>query len=380
MSDDAEPLPGAVGSVVMGGNRVESEAALEFSVGFLLGPSSGHEEPEVLRVQTQVGGHNRVLVGTVVGREEIELIVLPGLVVDLLPVTSDREGQAPLGDLQDTFKARDAVDHRGPTHSHLDDLTQAKRLPHRHLHGKEAVAADQEGEDFRQEEGRIEAQLQRQGQAELASEIVNEFSEEDEGSFAIVDVAGAVLDPQDLRGLGEVGQDGIVTGHLAVVRIATAEGPGHGQTRRDHRAVDIDRQPAQAQLPDTIGHEPEVEAGKTVQGASFELPKPAAERAFVGQALEPSEALHQRILSQEPNMTQPSTADEQKGEEEPDHVQPGIVAAESNRAKSLSQTIVDLGASQIAQDQLETGVRSQTFVTELDGQISIDTAGQSAFS
>src|SRR6266849_2855621 len=47
VSEDADLLPGAVGAVVVGGDRIEGELALEFGQGLLLFSSAGDEVPEV---------------------------------------------------------------------------------------------------------------------------------------------------------------------------------------------------------------------------------------------------------------------------------------------------------------------------------------------
>src|SRR5712691_1088204 len=67
MGEDADLLPGAVGAVVVGGDRIEGELAFEFGQGFLLFSSAGDEVPEVFGCEGLVGGHGGVLEVPIVG-------------------------------------------------------------------------------------------------------------------------------------------------------------------------------------------------------------------------------------------------------------------------------------------------------------------------
>ena len=93
VSKHTEPLPGAVGSVALGGYGVEGEAALEFPDRLFLGTATGHEQPKALDGERQVGRHCGVFVDAAVGREPIELEVLRGGMEDFLPVTHDPQGE-----------------------------------------------------------------------------------------------------------------------------------------------------------------------------------------------------------------------------------------------------------------------------------------------
>ena len=67
-----------------------------------------------------------------------------------------------------------------------------------------------------------------------------------------MDVAGTVLEPEDLSGLSQMGEQWIVTGRLAVMGVKAARGPGHFSASADHGAVKIDRQSGKLQLLDLL--------------------------------------------------------------------------------------------------------------------------------
>src|SRR5215469_13052681 len=66
MSQDGELLPGAIGTIVIGGNHVEGKLALEFGNGLFLGAAAGGEVPQGLRGKGEVGRHRGVFEVTVV--------------------------------------------------------------------------------------------------------------------------------------------------------------------------------------------------------------------------------------------------------------------------------------------------------------------------
>jgi len=59
--EDAELLPGAVGSVVPGRDDIEGELALEFGQGLLLGAPAADEGVQGRQVEGHVGGDSGVL-------------------------------------------------------------------------------------------------------------------------------------------------------------------------------------------------------------------------------------------------------------------------------------------------------------------------------
>src|SRR6266852_3584608 len=70
----------------MSGNHIESEFTLELSEGLLLRPAAGAEVPQRLRREREIGGDGGVLEVAVVGRKQIELVILGALVMNPLAV------------------------------------------------------------------------------------------------------------------------------------------------------------------------------------------------------------------------------------------------------------------------------------------------------
>ncbi|HSD32308.1 MAG TPA: hypothetical protein VLB49_10390 [Gemmatimonadales bacterium] len=137
-----------------------------------------------------------------------------------------------------------------------------------------AVPGREELQNPALEEGRVHAELQGHPPAELAAEIVDHLPQEGEGLPGIVDIAGAVLQAQDVAGLGDVGQERIVARVLPLMRVEASEGPADGGAGADHRAIDGDRDPGQGQARQRLGHDVAVERDQGPQRLLRKLAEP----------------------------------------------------------------------------------------------------------
>ena len=98
------------------------------------------------------------------------------------------------------------------------------------------------------EKGRVHAEFQRQRAPQVRANLADQFAHEALRALGVVDVAGAVLEPQDLPGLRQVGKQRVVTGVLGMMRVKAPCGPAHFTTGTDDGAVEVDRQTPQREL------------------------------------------------------------------------------------------------------------------------------------
>jgi hypothetical protein len=119
-------------------------------------------------------------------------------------------------------------------------------------------------------------------------------------------VAGTVLEPEDVAGLRDVGQQRIVARVLPMVRVEPTEGPADGGPSPDHGAANVDGDPGQVQAGKGLGHEITVERHKGRQGLLRELPEPVRHGAVGWQPGQAAEARDQRVASQEAEVLQPA--------------------------------------------------------------------------
>ena len=107
-----------------------------------------------------------------------------------------------------------------------------------------------------------------------------------------MDIAGAVLEPEDLAGLRQVGEQRVVTGVLGVMRVKAACSPSHFTTGTDDGAVKVDSQTPKTELCDLLIEQFAVEAHQPAQRRLRKLLEPVDHRAVAGntrQTAEPSE-------------------------------------------------------------------------------------------
>ena len=105
MGDGDKLLPGAVGAVAAGGNTVERQLAFEDADDFFMFAAAGHEVPDTASRPSEIGGDGAVLVVTVVGVEEIKLVVFTRAMQDTFSIDDDPERHAPLLDGQGDLEA-----------------------------------------------------------------------------------------------------------------------------------------------------------------------------------------------------------------------------------------------------------------------------------
>jgi hypothetical protein len=87
--------PGALSAVVIGGNDHEGEFTFELSEGLLLRPAAGREVPEHRWGERELGGDRGVFKVAVVGRKELELVILRALVMNALAVADHSQIERP---------------------------------------------------------------------------------------------------------------------------------------------------------------------------------------------------------------------------------------------------------------------------------------------
>ena len=238
----AERLPSAVGPVVGRGNGIEREATLQFSVGSLVTATTVEEEPQVPAVQGLVGDDGGVLVMTVLGVEQVELEVLPCEVVDLLAVEDDAQRPSPGLQVELLLEAVDSGLDTSPSSALLDEPFQADPGIEGNADGVFGPSCFQPGNHVPPKERTVHAEFQPVASAKAPVNLLQQLSQEAEGSLAVMDVAGAVLRANDLSGLRLVGGDRIVAGDLSVMRVEAATRPAHLLPGRDDRTVDVESQ------------------------------------------------------------------------------------------------------------------------------------------
>ncbi len=210
----------------------------------------------------------------VVRDEQVELEILRALVGDVLAVDHHAEPEVPLGDVEIVEEAADLGRDREPALAVGGQLLEGQPVPVADLDGVAAVPGREQTQHRGLAEGGVHADFQRQAPAKAGAKAVDHLPEEGHGLLGIVDVARPVLAAQDVARLGEMSQQGVVAGVLAMVRIEAPKGPGHGGPGADDSAIDVDGQARQLQPRDGVGDEVVIELDERSQRGARELSQP----------------------------------------------------------------------------------------------------------
>ena len=314
-----ELLPGAIGGVGLGRDAMEGEPGLQLRDGLLMVAPPTREIPEVADRQREVARHRRVFVVPVVGIKQVELIVLGGPVVDLLPIDIHGHGDLPWRLRARHGEAGHARCHRHPGGGVPDVALQIQPAIERDLDRIAHVAALQPPQHILAEKRPIHAEPQPGPARAQPRQLRPQGAQKRQPRLPIVDVARPVLDPQDVRGLGQVRHDRVVAGDLALVRVVATSRPLHLQPRRHHHAVDIDRPGAQPQARQQGAHHGRVERLQPSDGPHREVPQPPTQRARGGDDAHAAEPLEDRVVRDVGHMAQAPAADDDQPDQHPDH-------------------------------------------------------------
>ena len=380
MGDGDELLPGAVCAIAAGGNAVERQLAFEDADDFFMLTAAGHEVPDAARRPSEIGGDGAVFVVTVVGIEEIELVVFTRAMKDTFSIDDDPERHAPLLDRQSDLEAPHSRGEAFPSAAALDDRGEIEPSPERHLDAISCVAGGQQANDRRKEKSPVHAEIQAVSPPAGFLDLPEEVSQERERGLAIVNITGAILHPQHLTGLGEVSGDGVVAGNFAVMGIVAPECSFDGHAGGYDRSIDIDGESAKREHVDRPGNDLCIDRLETSDRYAFEMPEPAAEGAQARQPGQPTEPFDEKVASKKIEMPQPPTADDQESEDNPYHGDGAEVTGQRETLEVKANHIVETNRTQVANEKLETRMGTQARFGEFDMKIVLDRSRQRRFS
>ena len=378
MREDAELLPGAVGAVVVRGDDVQGELALELGDRFLLGAPAADEGVQRRQIEGEVGGDGGVLEVAIVRGKQIELEVLGALVINVLAIDHHPESEVPLGDGQVVEEAGDVGGHGEPPLALGGELLQRQPTPVADLDRVGTAARRQQPQDVALEKGGVHPELQGEPTAERGPQAVDHLAQERAALLGIVHVARPILHAQDVARLGDVGQQRVVAGILPVMRVEAAEGPAHGGARAHDRAIDIDRQARQAEALDRVDDQIVIELDQRGQRGLRELPQPVADRAGRRDPRQPAEARDQGIPRDIAQMLKPPRTDVEQRQHE--QRQPAAAVVPARRRTRGAQPTRQVVLPQVPAQQLQPAIRGQLLAHELDVQLPLDHSSQARYA
>ena len=163
------------------------------------------------------------------------------------------------------------------------------------------------------------------------------------------------------------------------MRVVAALGSFDLKTGRDHHPVDIDREGPQLQPRQDLRDHGGIERHHVLHALHREALEPAAHRARRGPRPYPRKALQQRIGRQIPQVIEAASAYHQESDQHAHHRDHAEVSAQARLGKGRADQPAEAHLAQVAVEQLQTRVRGELRVGELETKIPIDTGMQFGF-
>jgi hypothetical protein len=275
----------------------------------------------------------------------------------------------------------DALDLRGAAdalpQALIDGLHEAAEIqvmPHRDLDrvlDTEPVARFKE---ISLEKGRIGAHLDDWWRRQRPAQSGDRGPQEVAGTIRILHVAGPITMVKRLSRLRDRRGDRVVARILPVVRVVAAKRARNGQSRREHTAIDVDGEPWKGLLLDHVGGAHENETVDLVEVDLAKCSETTSKRPSTRHAPQSRDAMDERIVAEEFDMSQ-STAAHKEHRHDEQHERDEAKVATPRQAMLASPKMRGKAAvPQIAAEQLQSGVRRQALLTELDPQVALDSA------
>jgi len=215
-------------------------------------------------------------------------------VLDAASIDHHPQGQPPWGTGDRGFERAEDVGESGPLALGGHPSLEPDPLPEADLDRVLAAPALEQAQDLLLEKRRIHAEFEGHRPPEPLAEVGDERAQKARGAATVVHVAGTIAQVENLARLRQVREQRVVARLLALMGVEPPEGPGDLTAGRDHRAVDIDREPRQPQPAEVRAEQVVVERAQRLHAPLRELLEPIRHRARRREAPQPTEPPHQR--------------------------------------------------------------------------------------
>src|SRR5580692_9334227 len=157
-----------------------------------------------------------------------------------------------------------------------------------------------------------------------------------------------------------------------MMRVETVHRPSNLVAGADYRAININRQPPQAQLLDLIVEQLTIDPHQCRKRGLREFLQPLHYRPIRRNASQTTQPAEQRIVRYIAQLLKPPRANHQKPDYQQYQVHAAVVAAEIVRPEPLANATIETYALEIAAQQLQPAIRSQLFAPEFNPKITLD--------
>ena len=300
--------------------------------------------------------------------------------MNLFPIDHHTDSHPPRLDVQRFLESADLSVHPLPTFAHRDQALKINPLPEGNLEGISGLLSFHEPENRLGKERTVHAEVQPIAGTERLDDLPEDVPEESDRRFSIMDIPRTILNTEKVARLSQVGGDRIVTRHLPMVRVVSAEGTFHRQSRREYRTIHIAGERTNRQGKNDSGDDFRIQATESFHVGFRESLQPATDRLATRKLGQRTKPANEGIAAKEIYMSKSSSSHEKESQKKPNHRYHVEIPRQGWARKMPSKGPVQLNFPEITVDQLKSGVGSQASFREFDSQFSIDSASQIGFS
>src|ERR1700730_7829667 len=157
-----------------------------------------------------------------------------------------------------------------------------------------------------------------------------------------------------------------------MMRIENVHRPPNLVAGADYRAVDINRQPPQTQLPNLIVEQLTIDPHQRPKRGLREFLQPLHYRPIRRNARQPAQPGEQRIVRNIAQLFKPPRSAHQQPNYQHHQMRTAVVATEVVLAKSLPNATIQTDYLKVLAQQLKTAIRSQLLTPEFNPQVPLD--------
>ena len=345
---------------------------LELGEDSLLGSASLMEGDEMPGAEGMVGHDDLELEPGLVRNEEV---VLEGRLVLELDTTSDTEeavGVVPGLGFPGGVEEAEVGAGPVPPAAGLDEGLELGEALEGNGDGEADAGGVEGGDDGVTEEGGIEADLEVDA-GKAALDLADTVEDEEDGAVGVVDVAGSVEEVEDLAGLGDGTEEGVVAAGAFFLFVEADGGPLGVPLGGTNGAVEVEGESGGEPGHETIEDEVFEETLEAVHAGAVRLGEGAAEGGDIGKAGESEEAKDHGVAVVEAGVAEFTVAEEEVDDELEGDAGEAVDGARGEVVEALAEAMLEVEVVEELLKDDEAGEGGKSLVLEAEMGYAVGT-------
>jgi hypothetical protein len=185
-------------------------------------------------------------------------------------------------------------------------------------------------------------------------------------------ISSTVLDPQEVPGLGNMTEEGVIGLGEPFVGIVAASRIFDLVACRENRTIEVERDTFEFQSPECAQDERPVQAQKCIERGRGETLQPPTQSPFRCKALDPDDPFDQPVRAEIPNMAKAIAARKPERHERQNQFVGLVITRDARPAECFTDQIAQTDRPKVAIEKLKSGETRQFLIRELNLKISVD--------